>query len=240
MSRTSNEHNQVSKRRDARPNRKRRRPRMDAAAHSSKLHKSGVSGNSAVAKPRNVGRDGRSARICKPRNRNKARSRARRAVKPPSRVRANRALEHNDRAFQREREQRQRLERRSARAMAEFAVICDQISRRKEQFIQRLLRNTRVEGPCLLWTGAPHSNGYASLDFRVPGDRRNHFRIGAHRLFLIMKLQRPIDVGMEAGHTEGCAHRLCLVHVAEQTRQDNLKDRNDRNYTSKKDDDIPF
>lgn len=123
-------------------------------------------------------------------------------------------------------------ERRGARRLAEWAVIEDQLRRNREAFIARLQRLVRVDGDCRTWTGAPDANGYARLCFYVPGQRRRgrqprKFFIGVHRLFLMLALKRPINEGMEAGHYE-CHNRLCVKHVIEQTKQENLQHRDAR------------
>lgn len=104
----------------------------------------------------------------------------------------------------------------------EWAVILDQIKRRKEQFIARLERNVRKDGDCYLWVGRGHSNGYGEINFRIGTNKT--FCIGAHRLFLILKIQRPIADGMEAGHFH-CHNARCMKHVVEQTRTNNLYQR---------------
>lgn len=120
--------------------------------------------------------------------------------------------------------------------MTEYKIILDQVRRRKEAFIHRLASNLvtlpgPLATPCRVWVRATHMNGYASVSIRLPGKRvrgenANHVKLLVHRLFLIMKLRRPIAEGMEAGHL--CGNRICVAHVQEQTRNENLKERDGR------------
>jgi len=121
--------------------------------------------------------------------------------------------------------------------------MCRAIKRDKDGFINRLIRNTESNGECLIWTGAiNHKNGgYGTLQFRVPvprkrGEAGKVITIGAHRLFLMLRLCRPIREGYEAGHFQ-CHDRLCMVHVEEQTRKQNLEL---RRTNAKKADNCPF
>lgn len=118
------------------------------------------------------------------------------------------------------------------RSQREFAMVVRHVKRRKEALIARLNSKIRVEGECRIWTGAADANGYARLDFRVPGPRRRgetgkHLFIGVHRLFLILRMAQPIPEDVEVGHYY-CHNRLCVAHVKPQTRQENLRDRDGR------------
>ena len=92
----------------------------------------------------------------------------------------------------------------------EFDVIMDQVKRRKEAFAARLAKHLRTKGECRLYAGTLDHKGYARLNFRYQG---RHVSIHAHRLFLIMKLRKPIPLEYEAGHEECCKHRNCVIHV---------------------------
>lgn len=122
--------------------------------------------------------------------------------------------------------------------MNEFEIIVDQVRRRKEAFIQRLSRNVMVvqrhmPEPCQIWTGTS-SRYYGRITFRLVGmgnRKESHVQLDAHRVFLILKLGRPIADNMEAGHT--CGESLCMRHIEEQTRTQNLQERDARKKGSK-------
>lgn len=97
-----------------------------------------------------------------------------------------------------------------ARRAKEFAVIVDQVKRRKEAFIKRLEANIVSVGDCLCYTGRKDHNGYPRLNFKYQGE---HITITAARVFLILKLCGPIPLEHEAGHTEECQHRSCVKHL---------------------------
>ena len=113
-----------------------------------------------------------------------------------------------------------------ARNPREWAILVDQVRRHRERLIARLIRNTKVEGTCLIWTGARGSanGGYPKMNFRHKG---RHAQIDVHRLFLMLMDCAPIPEGFEAGHYL-CHNQLCVVHVERQTRADNLKARDDK------------
>lgn len=109
----------------------------------------------------------------------------------------------------------------------------DQVARRKEAFAQRLIRNLEPRDGCMLWTGPVGGNGYGKMTVCLPaprkrGERGLYFTFGVQRLFLMLRLRRPIGEGMEAGHTDGCPYRNCVLHLEEQTRRDNLMERDQR------------
>lgn len=92
----------------------------------------------------------------------------------------------------------------------EYAVIMDQIERRREEFMQRLSRHVERRGDCMCYLGTVDHKGYARLSFRYQG---LHVSIHAHRVFLIIKTRAPIPLGYEAGHTHECQRRTCVKHV---------------------------
>lgn len=112
--------------------------------------------------------------------------------------------------------------------MTEFQIIRREIQNNKERFIARLTRNLRKQGSCMLWKGRRGGGGegrtYAFMNFRVNG-RVQPFLV--HRIFLALRLCRPINRFMEAGHYF-CHNPICVVHVQEQTRSGNMKDANGR------------
>lgn len=94
----------------------------------------------------------------------------------------------------------------------------DNIRRRKDKFIARLNSRLEKRGDCLCYNGTKDQNGYArlSLSYKPDEKRRQIVTIHAHRLFLILKLRRPIRLSHEAGHLETCEHRTCVLHVQEE------------------------
>ena len=102
---------------------------------------------------------------------------------------------------------------RAERRRLEFNVVTDQIARRREAFQQRLQRRIRPVGECFCFDGTLDHKGYARMNFRFKGE---HVSIHAHRVFLIMKLGRPIRLGYEAGHLPACEHRTCVAHLREE------------------------
>ena len=109
--------------------------------------------------------------------------------------------------------------------MNEFDILKHMIGRDKERLITRLAGQLKWDGQCLLWGGATNWAGYGLVNFRS-GVNNKHVQFKAHRLFLTLRLCRPIAKGMEAGHT--CGKSGCVVHVIEQTRQENLHERKTR------------
>jgi len=101
----------------------------------------------------------------------------------------------------------------------EYDILVRQCKRNKERLIRRLGARLRRDGECMLWTGAPSKpNGYGKANFWQDGKIT---QVYVHRLFLTLRLCRPIAPDMEAGHYK-CFNRLCVVHVEEQTRAENL------------------
>lgn len=121
--------------------------------------------------------------------------------------------------------------------MTEFQLIVRQVKLRKAEFTAKLIRhlravpNDRHDTPCMVWTkGYLQPNGYARTKMWDP-EKKDYAYVYVHRLFLILKLCRPIAEGMEAGHL--CGNGLCVSHVEEQTRNDNMKDCNGRRWGKK-------
>ena len=125
----------------------------------------------------------------------------------------------------------------------EFELIKQRIAADREGFITRLSKNLRQEGDCRIWTAKVDKNGYARINFRLPAPRRRGepgkmMQIGVHRLFLTLELCRPIKPLHEAGHLPECCNPLCVKHVEEQTREQNIKAV--RRGNQKTDSDCPF
>lgn len=106
----------------------------------------------------------------------------------------------------------------AARRQLEFDTIVHHVRKNKERFIQRLVRNTRYEGGCIVWGSDLNTNGsgYPNVNFRFNG---KHVTMQTHRLFVILLIARPIAKGFEAGHT--CGNRRCVRHVLEQPYKEN-------------------
>lgn len=123
--------------------------------------------------------------------------------------------------------------------MTEFQIIQRELVGHKERFIARLTRNLRVRGACVIWTGYHRGgklgNEYPCMSFRIDG-RSMPFSV--HRIFLTLRLCRPINRFMEAGHYY-CHNSSCVRHVEEQTRAQNLRER-DARYQEKRADYLPF
>lgn len=112
----------------------------------------------------------------------------------------------------------QSREGNKVRRLLEFEAIVDQVKRRKEAFIERLNNRLEKKGYCRLYKGNLDHKGYARLNIRFKG---KIITIHAHRLFLILKIKKPIPLGFEAGHLSNCTSRRCVVHVALQHYKDN-------------------
>lgn len=97
------------------------------------------------------------------------------------------------------------------RRKLEFQVVRDQIQRRGSAFYQRIRARLEQCGDCFVYRGSKNPNGYARVNFKYKGQ---HVGIDAHRLFLLLKLGRPIRLGFDAGHT--CGKRDCVLHIMEQ------------------------
>jgi len=119
--------------------------------------------------------------------------------------------------------------------VSEFEVIRHQVRKDRERLIRRLERHVALIDGHHVWTGRTEPNGYGRINFTHTGNV--HVKIYTHRLFLILRLGRPITKGMEAGHT--CTNSLCVEHLEEQTHEQNMKEMNGRRW--KKDvNDCPF
>lgn len=99
------------------------------------------------------------------------------------------------------------------RRKLEYSVVQDQVKRRKVAFMARLTKRLKAVGECLVYQGTRDHKGYARANFRYKGE---HVSIGVHRLFLILKLGRPIRRGYESGHLPECQHRACVKHLREE------------------------
>lgn len=115
-----------------------------------------------------------------------------------------------------------RRQGRPRRRQLEFEVVRDAVRRDKARFIARLEGCVKAVGECQLWTKSACPSGYGRTTLWSERLKKN-VSIHAHRLFLILKLGRPIRVGYEAGHEAGCVDSLCVRHVEEQHWQENLK-----------------
>lgn len=96
------------------------------------------------------------------------------------------------------------------RRRLEFKAVVDQVERRKKEFIARLEGRLEQRGACRCYRGSLDHKGYARLNIRYKGE---NVTIHAHRLFLILKIRKPIPRGFEAGHLPGCRHRTCVAHL---------------------------
>lgn len=96
------------------------------------------------------------------------------------------------------------------RRALEYAVVRDQVKRRRDAFMARIYARLERDGDCLCFAGTLDHKGYARLNFRYNGQ---HVTIGAHRLFLILKIKKPIPLEYEAGHMPECNHRNCVKHL---------------------------
>jgi hypothetical protein len=99
------------------------------------------------------------------------------------------------------------------RRRLEFNAIQHQIRTRKDAFTKRLQGRIQPVNGCLCYRATLDHKGYARLNVRYKG---KHVTIHAHRLFLILKLGRPIRRGYEAGHLPECEHRTCVLHLREE------------------------
>ena len=104
------------------------------------------------------------------------------------------------------------------RRRLEFAVIQDQVKRRKAAFISRLEKRLRPDGDCLIYQGTLDHKGYARMNFRYQG---GHVSIHVQRVALILQLGTPIPRGIEAGHLSECRSRCCIRHVRSEHYKEN-------------------
>jgi hypothetical protein len=99
------------------------------------------------------------------------------------------------------------------------------VRRRKDKFIARLTaRLVKCGESCLCYRGTLDHKGYARLTLSYKPDGAPRARvivIHAHRLFLILKLGRPIARGYEGGHDPVCPHRTCVFHIREEHYKSN-------------------
>lgn len=120
----------------------------------------------------------------------------------------------------------------------EFAVIHDQITRRRDKFMLRLMGMVEVNKDsvpdengqhCIIWKGAKMRKGYGRINFWWNGE---HVQILAHRLFLTLKLKHPIPEGYQAGHYH-CHDERCVRHLQLEETKDNARDANQRRGKTK-------
>lgn len=114
------------------------------------------------------------------------------------------------------------------RRRLEFAAVQQQLStpERRKRFIERLQRRLETRGDCLCYRGTLDHKGYARLNLSYKPHKnvpRQIVTIGAHRLFLLLKLARPMKRGMESGHLPECQHRTCVKHVREEHYKSNAR-----------------
>lgn len=106
------------------------------------------------------------------------------------------------------------------RRRLEFRAIDYNVRTRKAAFMKRLAARCDNVGDCLCYRGTLDHKGYARLNLSYPasegGPKLGRVTIHAHRLFLILKLKRPIRRGYEAGHLPECEHRTCVLHLREE------------------------
>lgn len=124
----------------------------------------------------------------------------------------------------------------------EYELIRQRSVADREGLIARLSKNLRQDGECQIWMGHTDANGYARINFRLSGSGHKRtgtfMKVGVHRLFLTLKLCRPIKPLHEAGHLPECCNPLCVKHVVEQTREENIRQIRRGKKPSK--DDCPF
>lgn len=114
----------------------------------------------------------------------------------------------------------------AATRQREFDVVMDQMKRRRKAFQARLTSHLRKCGACMIYDGTLDHKGYARLNFYYQGGR---ITIHAHRLFLIMKIRKPIPLEYEAGHSKDCEHRACVAHVKLEHYKKNAVTNGDKN-----------
>lgn len=112
-----------------------------------------------------------------------------------------------------------------ANKITEYEVLSYHVKRDKEALIDRLNRNIEWVDECPIWRGPKNNRGYGLVNFRVKG---RHVQLLAHRIFLTLKLKRPIANNMQAGHICPNYNQLCMMHLTEQTKTDNLRELNGR------------
>ena len=114
------------------------------------------------------------------------------------------------------------------RRQLEYDAIMDNVTRRRDDFMLRLTSRLTPIGACVCYQGTLDHKGYARLNisYKPDSSRRQVITIHAHRLFLILKLERPIKRGFEAAHAPECKHRTCVVHLREEHYKANVADSN--------------
>lgn len=131
------------------------------------------------------------------------------------------------------------MNKRKAHKPNDWDILLRQVRDNKEGLIKRLSRLTIIDNPatvtpCRIWAGPADANGYARLQFRIPGYGRKRGEsgqrmcVGVHRLFWMLINRKPIPPDMEVGHLTDCHTPLCVSHVELATRSENLRERDER------------
>lgn len=111
------------------------------------------------------------------------------------------------------------VKRHSAdRRRLEFRAIRAMVKRNREGFIRRLQGNVESQGGCVLWLGSIDRYGYGRMSVYY---KKQRVLISVQRVFLILTLCRPIRVNHDAGHTNFCPHKHCVLHLFEQRSVEN-------------------
>lgn len=101
------------------------------------------------------------------------------------------------------------------------------VAERREQLIERLLRNVRVdeETGCWLWIRRLNNNGYPVMAMRVPG-RKHPVPMFAHRVACEL-FKGPPKEGEESAHDVLCPFRHCIHpdHLRWATPRENAADK---------------
>lgn len=98
------------------------------------------------------------------------------------------------------------------RRKLEYLAVANQVRKNKDRLIARIQRYTKVQDGHAFWTGAKSKgNNYPVISFMYKGE---HVKITVTRVVLILKLKKPIPLGIDAGHT--CVHSLCIAHIEPQ------------------------
>ena len=95
--------------------------------------------------------------------------------------------------------------------------------------IERFWRKTRVDGDCIVWTGAINvKSGYGYFTAREDGRRF----VGAHR-FIYTRVLGPLPSSIDVMHS--CDRRSCvkLQHLSAGTRKRNMEDAVAKGRTAK-------
>lgn len=99
-----------------------------------------------------------------------------------------------------------------------YDIISRQIRENEEGFTARLVRNTRWEDGCLIWTASRNSKGYGRMNFRHEG---RHVQVLAHRVFWVLSNHMDVPIGQELDHT--CCNRACVLHLEAVDHPENMR-----------------